>query len=202
MPEEIEHETQILGWCAGRLPVPTVLEKRNGILKMSELPGETLMELEMERAVEIMARGIGLVHAVPIDDCPFAANWTRRVAEAEARVQPGLIDASDFDEDNRGRPIDDIIRELKSFPPLPDVVCFTHGDACLQNFLAHDGQLSGIVDVGRAGIAHPAQDWALALRSVRDDLGQEAEELLWTYVPANCSNKELLRRFRLLDELF
>lgn len=200
--EDLDNEARILEWCAGRLPVPTILEKRPGILKMSELPGKNLTEVPMEQAVEIIARGIGLVHTASIEDCPFVANWTRRVAEGEARAQAGLIDESDFDEDNRGRSIDDILCELKSFLPLPNVACFTHGDACLQNFLANDGQLSGIVDVGRAGIAHPAQDWALALGSVRDDLGQEAEELLWTRVPADCADKELLRRFRLLNELF
>jgi aminoglycoside phosphotransferase len=37
----------------------------------------------------------------------------------------------------------------------------------LENFLARDGKLSGIVDMSRSGITHPAQDWALALRSIR-----------------------------------
>ena len=200
--EDLDTEAQILEWCAGRLPVPTVLEKGPCFLRMSELPGKDLAEVPMEQAVDAIACGIGLVHAVPLEDCPFVANWTRRLVEGEARARAGLIDESDFDEDNRGRSIDDILRELKSFPPLPDVACFTHGDACLQNFLAYDGRLSGIVDVGRAGIAHPAQDWALALRSVRDDFGQDAEELLWRHVPPDCADKELLRRFRLLDELF
>ena len=110
-----------------------------------------MSELSVQQAVEVIARGIQLIHAVPIEDCPFFADWTLRLAEGEARARAGLIDESDFDEDNRGRSIDDILLELKSLPPLPDVACLTHGDACLQNFLAHDGQLSGIVDVGRAG---------------------------------------------------
>jgi aminoglycoside 3'-phosphotransferase-2 len=200
--QELDKEARILEWCTGRLPVPTVLEAGPGFLRISELPGRNLAEAPMGQAVEAIARGIALVHAVSIEDCPFVANWTRRLAEGEARAWAGLIDESDFDEDNRGREIEDILCELKSFPPLPDMACFTHGDACLQNFLAHEGQLSGIVDVGRAGIAHPAQDWALALRSVRDNLGQDAEALLWRYVPSDCADKELLRRFRLLDELF
>ena len=198
--EELDNEARILEWCV--LPVPTVLEKGSGFLRMSDLLGKNLAEVPMEQAVEIIARGIELVHAVPIEDCPFVADWTRRVAEGEARARAGLIDESDFDEDNRGRSIDDILRELKSYPSLPEVACFTHGDACLQNFLAHEGLLSGIVDVGRAGIAHPGQDWALALRSVRDDFGEDAEELLWRHVPPDCADQELLRRFRLLDELF
>jgi aminoglycoside phosphotransferase len=199
---EIDNEARILDWCAGRLPVPKVLESRAGMLKMSEIPGKNLTELPVEDAIEIIVCAIRLVHSVSIKDCPFVADWTRRIAEGETRAHAGLIDGSDFDEENRGRSIADIVRELKSFPPLPDIGCFTHGDACLQNFLAHDGQLSGIIDVGRAGIAHPAQDWALALRSVHGEFGHEAEALLWKHVPTVCADKQLLRRFRLLDELF
>src|SRR5690242_16026978 len=147
LAEEVENEAQILDWCAGRLPVPEVIERRAGILKMSDLPGTDLTGLPMEQAVEIIAGAIELVHSLSIEDCPFVAGWTQRIAEGEARAHAGLIDGSDFDEDNRGRCIAGIIGELKSFPPLPDVACFTHGDACLENFLAHDGQLSGIVDV-------------------------------------------------------
>jgi hypothetical protein len=39
--------------------------------------------------------------------------------------------------------------------------------------LGHKGELSGIVDLSRAEITHPAQDWALALRSMRRNFGAE-----------------------------
>ncbi len=64
------------------------------------------------------------------------------------------------------------------------------------------GRLSGIVDVGRAGIAHPAQDWALALRSMRGRFGSEGEQRFRQHIPSYCNDEELLRRFCLLDELF
>jgi len=89
-----------------------------------------------------------------------------------------------------------------SLPVPPDVFCFTHGDACLPNFLTDGERLTGIVDLGRAGVAHPAQDWALALRSMRDNLGLEAEQKLREHLPAHCADEDLLRQFRLLDELF
>jgi len=113
-----------------------------------------------------------------------------------------LVDESDFDEANLGRSPTDILAELQSLPPLPDLICFTHGDACLPNFLTHAGQLTGIVDLGRAGVAHPAQDWALALRSIRDNFGPDGERLLREHLPDHCGDEALLRRFRLLDELF
>lgn len=47
----------------------------------------------------------------------------------------------------------------------------THGDACLPNVLFSNGQLSGIVDVGNAGLAHPAVDLALGVWSLQYNLG-------------------------------
>jgi len=67
--------------------------------------------------------------------------------------------------------------------------------------ILRDDGLSWIEKHG-GGLLTQGRIWALALRSVRDDLGQDAEELLWTDVPSDCADKELLRRFRLLDELF
>ena len=96
----------------------------------------------------------------------------------------------------------DILAELQALPPVPPVSCFTHGDACLPNFLMEGGLLTGVVDLGRAGVAHQAQDWALALRSMRDNFGSEAEKLLRKHVPQYCEDEASLRRFRLLDELF
>jgi aminoglycoside phosphotransferase len=72
----------------------------------------------------------------------------------------------------------------------------------LPNFLSLNGELSGIVDLGRAGVTHPAQDWALALRSMRFNFGADGERLLRPRIPANCADEKLLRRFRLLDEFF
>ena len=114
----------------------------------------------------------------------------------------GLIDESDFDEDNMGRSPSDILAELRSMPQLPETCCFTHGDACLPNFLTHGSELTGIIDVGRAGVTHPAQDWALAIRSVRANFGSAGERLLRQHLPPHSQDEELLRRFRLLDELF
>ena len=120
----------------------------------------------------------------------------------EVRVRAGLVDESDFDEINLGRTATDILAELRSQPPLTDGTCFTHGDACLPNFLSEGGQLTGIVDLARAGVTHPAQDWALALRSMGNNFGSEAEKSLRKHVPQHCEDEALLRRFRLLDELF
>lgn len=139
---------------------------------------------------------------MPAEGCPFRADWATRLHQAEHRVRCGLVDERDFDDVNLGRTAADILAELQSLPPVPPVSRFTHGDACLPNFLTQGGRLTGVVDLGRAGVAHPALDWALALRSMRDNFGSEAEQSLRKHVPQHCEDEALLRRFRLLDELF
>jgi aminoglycoside phosphotransferase len=191
-----------MNWCASRLPVPQVIRQSAGFLMMTELPGVNLDEVSLEIAVSVLVDALTRVHALPIQGCPFSAHWTLRVSQAEQRMCAGLVNEAEFDEENLGRRPADVLAELKSLPPLPDLVCFTHGDACLPNFLSQDGRLSGIVDWGRAGITHPAQDWALALRSLRSRFGLEGERLLRAHVPVHSAGEDLLRRFCLLDEFF
>jgi aminoglycoside phosphotransferase (APT) family kinase protein len=148
------------------------------------------------------AEALHRIHSMATAGCPFRADWVTRLHRAEHRIRCGLVDERDFDEVNLGRTAADILAELQSLPALPPVSRFTHGDACLPNFLTQDGLLTGIVDLGGAGVAHPAQDWALALRSMRNNFGSEAEQSLRTHVPQHCEDEALLRRFLLLDELF
>jgi len=189
-------------WCAGRLPVPEVLSVDAGVLTTSALPGVDLTEAAIDCAVALTAQALHLIHSVPTQDCPFRADWATRLHQAEQRVRCGLVDASSFEEANLGRTADDILAELQSLPPVPPEPCFVHGDACLPNFLTQDGLLTGIVDLGRAGVGHPAQDWALALRSMRNNFGLEAENALRAHMPRHCQDQALLARFLLLDELF
>ena len=192
----------MLTWCQPWLPVPRVLNAEPGLIEMSVLPGVNLTEASADQAVATINEALRLIHAVPVDGCVFQASWPVRLEQAERRVLAGLVDEADFDEVNRGRTAAEIFSELVSLPVPPDVACFTHGDACLPNFLTDGERLTGIVDLGRAGVAHPAQDWALALRSLHDNQGSEAEQKLREHLPAHCADEDLLRQFRLLDELF
>jgi aminoglycoside phosphotransferase len=195
-------EAAIMNWCVPRLPVPRVIHHEPGFLSMTLLPGVTLDKVSPQIAVRVLVEALNRIHSIPVEECPFSAAWTLRVNQAEERFLAGLVDPTDFDQENFGRESAVMIAELKSFPPLPDVVSFTHGDACLENFLTVDGRLSGILDWGRAGVTHPAQDWALALRSVASQFGPEGERMLREDVPAHSASPVLQRRLRLLDEFF
>ena len=199
---EIAKEAAVLRWCTGRLPVARVLREDRNVLEMFDLPGRPLNECSMELTGHLLAETIHRMHALPVGECLFTADWDLRLHEALARVRGGLVDESDFDEMDQGRSAEDILEELTAFPALPKLRCFTHGDATLENFLGDQDSLSGIVDLARAGLAHPAQDWALALRSIGSTFGTEAALQFRGHIPASCADEALLRRFCLLDELF
>ncbi len=46
--------------------------------------------------------------------------------------------------------------------------------------------------MGRGGIAQPAHNWALALRSMRDNFGVSGERLLREYLPEPFADEDLL----------
>lgn len=199
---DIAREAEALRWCEEYLPVARLLDHRPGMLILSELPGSPLSESPADICSAVLASALAEIHAVPIGGCPLQAGWSLRIQEAETRLRAGLVDELDFDDANLGRSAESLFEELRSFPPLPERSCFTHGDATLENFLVHEGNLSGIVDMGRSGITHPAQDWALALRSMRHHFGTDGERQLRAYLPPDCTDASLLNRFLLLDEFF
>ncbi len=47
-----------------------------------------------------------------------------------------------------------------------------HGDFCLPNVLVRDGELSGLVDVGGAGLGNPEDDLAAGVWTLRYNYGQ------------------------------
>ncbi|VCY60640.1 aph(3')-Ic_1_X62115 [Escherichia coli] len=65
----------------------------------------------------------------------------------------GLVDASDFDDERNGWPVEQVWKEMhKLLPFSPDSVV-THGDFSLDNLIFDEGKLIGCIDVGRVGIA-------------------------------------------------
>lgn len=51
--------------------------------------------------------------------------------------------------------------------------CFIHGDFCLPNILARDGEISGFIDVEAGGIGDPWMDYAWCIWSLEYNLGTD-----------------------------
>jgi aminoglycoside phosphotransferase len=69
-----------------------------------------------------------------------------------------------------------------------------HGDYCLPNILVSDGKLSGLIDVGGAGLGDPRQDLAAGVWTLQYNFGKGfAREFLDAYGAPATTDKEIER---------
>jgi aminoglycoside phosphotransferase len=175
---------------------------------MSELPGSAT-ETVVPRLAELLQR----LHTVPRDTCPFDRWLAVTVPIALMRVEAGLVDEDDLDEERSGRSAYDLLADLVDQRPRAEelevsdlVVC--HGDACLPNFLVDPDslELTGMIDVHRLGVADRHLDLALATRSMSNaalnpTYGPDAAEALLAAYGRE-ADPWRLDFYRLLDEFF
>ncbi|WP_034386205.1 APH(3') family aminoglycoside O-phosphotransferase [Deinococcus sp. YIM 77859] len=203
-------ERERLRWLWRRVPVPAVVgyevTPTHEYLALSRLPGIPMSHpdaaLHPERVTDLLARALRELHALPVRECPFNMSLPVTLRLARERVQAGVVDESDFDEERQGRSAAELLSELIRTRPETEDIVVTHGDACLPNVLLNGEYVEGFVDVGRAGLADRHADLALAWRSLRHNLGPEhAERFLDLYGRALVDERKLAY-YRLLDELF
>ena len=227
---EAEVQASRLVWLAGRLPVPRVYWQGPGTLLLEALPGRDASEPDQDPAlvVALLAEGLRRLHGLTAEDCPFDARPPVLLAQARHRMERGLVDEADFDEERLGRSAADLWEELLDLAPHApcEEAVFTHGDYCLPNVLIEAieppdpmgyvgghgggragghtsrGRLGGFVDLGRAGLGDPYRDLALAERSITSNLGRS-----WVapfFAAYGLPEPDPVRRrfYLLLDEFF
>jgi aminoglycoside phosphotransferase len=209
--DELSDERDRLLWLATTdLPAPEVLDwdddGESAALTTATAPGVPLSELPRE-AVPEGARSLGLflrrLHDMARESCPFE-RWLA-VTMGLAQVQTG--------EEREGRSAAELLDALVEDRPRAErletgdlVIC--HGDACLPNFLVDPGtfEVTGMIDVGRLGVADRHLDLALATRSMSDTslnpaYGPEATTAMLDAYGVTTDTWRL-DFYRLLDELF
>jgi len=207
---ELFDEAARLAWLAGRgLPCPEVVahesDGERSFLLMTALPGDDLVTaatLLPEGRVEILASALNTLHSLDIGSCPFDHRLDNRLATAEARLQAGLVDETDFDEARLGKSAFFLFDELQRLRPEAENLVVAHGDACLPNFMTADGRFSGYIDCCRLGVADRYQDIALACRSVSYNLGEEFVRLFLNAYGLSIIDPERVEYYQLLDEFF
>lgn len=204
--KQLEREYVRLQWAAGRLPAPRVLafasDAGRAYLLLDELPGtpvEFATELAVAERVAHLAKTMRSLHESPITGCPFDMRIRERLLDAEANVRRGDVDEADFDADRAGRSATSILDELRAWPPFQEDLVLTHGDFTPANILI---QPTGMLDLGRLGVADRYQDIALALRHVEADFGPAWRETFTRAYGIADIDESKLAFFRLLDELF
>lgn len=205
---ELPGEYERLRWLtATAIPCPQPLDFHSDSarhwLVMTALPGSDLSgtDLPREQVVEIAADALRRLHSFDPAECPFDHRAARRIADARSRIEAGLVDAEDFDDDHRGRTPGSLFDELVRLAPKGEDLVVTHGDACLANLLANDDGFTGFIDTGRLGVADRHQDLALMVREIAGDHGEVfAAQFLQHY--GIRADPERMHFYRLLDEFF
>lgn len=202
-------EKRKLDWLENRLPVPKVLSFAEGktyeYLLLSEICGvdasDDSLKTDVLRTIGELAKGLKMIHKLPIKDCPFDARLEYKIKLARERMISGLVEEEDFDEERRGRTAEDLFQELIATVPKAEDLVFTHGDYCLPNIILENGNLSGFIDLGNAGVADKYQDIALLERSVRYNFGEQWIRYLYQQLALE-PDKQKSRFYMLLDEFF
>lgn len=177
---DLTAERDRLDWLhqvAPELAVPGVVswgEDADGSwLVTAALPGRSAVDPHWRDRPDVAGRAIGralrrLHDRLPAGECPF--DWT---VPARLAFVPGAgrQDPRRWHEDLRHLTATRAVELVRQPPPIDRlVVC--HGDPCVPNtLLSDDGAPSGLVDLGRLGVADRWADLAVATWSMEWNFG-------------------------------
>ncbi|MDQ3802202.1 MAG: aminoglycoside 3'-phosphotransferase [Acidobacteriota bacterium] len=200
-----------LDWLRNWLPVPKVLsfasDEEIDYLLLSAIGGvdasDDSLKTDVPRVIAELVGGLKMIHALPVENCPFDERIERKIRLAEKMTKDNLVDEDDFDEQRRGRSAESLFRELiENKPTAGEDLVFTHGDYCVPNVILENGKLAGFVDWGNAGVADRYQDIALLTRSVIYNFGKEYEKSVFEAYGIRQPDWKKIHFYRLLDEFF
>lgn len=207
---DIVAEHARLAWLQGRVAVPNVLHfaatDEAAWLLTTAVPGRMVEEAIEDRGapreaiVEAMALFLRTVHALPVADCPFDASHSVRLADAGRNIAAGLVPEDEFDAERADWTAEQVWNALHAEMPTAFDRVVTHGDFSTGNiFVDADNRVTGIIDVGRLGVADRYQDLAILWNNL-EEFGLGAH-LLRAYGEAE-PDMARLRFHLMLDELF
>lgn len=208
---DLVDEMARLRWLAKHIPVPAiehfVITPGEAWLLMTALPGKTAYQVLEERpqdsmaVVDALADFLRRLHAIPIRDCPFNSDHVYGLSLARKRIDSGLVEEDDFDEEREGWTAEQVWHAMHKLLPIAADPVVTHGDFSLDNLLMVDGKIVGCIDVGRVGIADRYQDLAILWNCLGEFGGDLQGRFLARYgVPSPDQGK--LQFHLMLDELF
>jgi aminoglycoside phosphotransferase len=127
-----------------------------------------------------------------------------KLATALRALNAGEVRTELFDEEHRGADPADLYATLLSMRPDDEDLVVTHGDYCTPNVLVDEEtlQLTGFVDLGRAGVADRHQDLALAARSIVYNFGDEWVQPFFEAYGEPSPDEAKMAFYKLLDEFY
>ncbi|MCM5557520.1 APH(3')-I family aminoglycoside O-phosphotransferase [Pleomorphomonas sp. JP5] len=209
--DAIAEEMARLRWLAGRLPVPRLVRfdctADEAWLLTTAITGRTAYQVLASdpagrpAVVDALAVFLRRLHAIPVAACPFIGDHVHRLAIARARIDAGLVDAGDFDEERAGWTAEQVWEGLQGLVPFAADPVVAHGDCSLDNLIVERHAVVGSIDVGRAGVADRYQDLAI-LWNCLDEFGPAMQRRLFRAYGIATPDERKLRFHLMLDELF
>lgn len=198
-------------WLQGKIPVPRIIEwvseEDIDYLLISEIKGKMLCDdfylKNPTLAVSLLANGIRLLHSIDVIDCPIHNGLNIKLKEAAENIRLDRVDMDDWESSSDGfSSPQDLLDFLNNNIPKKEEFVFTHGDYCLPNIFADKDRITGLIDLGRAGVADLWQDVALCIRSLWHNFRTKKYDTLLLKELGIPLNMEKLDYYILLDELF
>ena len=209
--DDVTDEMARLHWLLRYIPVPTIRQfvrtPDQAWLLMSALNGKTayqILEADADAGpavVDALAVFLRRLHAIPVHDCPFNSDHAFRLSHGRRRIDAGLVDADDFDEEREGWTAEQVWEAMQERLPFPADPVVTHGDFSLDNILMADGAVVGCIDVGRAGIADRYQDLAI-LWNCLGEFSPALQSRFFAQYGIAAPDERKLQFHLMLDELF
>lgn len=208
--ESLNDDKIIYEWLSGKIEVPEVIFYKKTAtyeaLCVTEIEGMTLEEMigsvADEKIIQLYAQTLKKLHSIPIENCTVQRNLADKLNTLKYRIAQGLVAADEFEEEYKQLSTKELFEQLLLKIPVDYEPVFTHGDYCFDNLLIKEGQLSGLIDIGRGGVADKYQDIALAIRSIRHELGEEYIGLFCKEYGLENLKEEKVFFYTLLDEFF
>lgn len=158
--------------------------------------------MKIHLVVNAVARGLRDLAGVDITEFPFDSTIDSKLRLAKDRINQGLIDMSDLEEEYRSFKTPEAIYDYLIHHRPKENLGFVHGDYCLPNIFVDENHNISFIDLGRAGIGDPYQDLALAVRSLKHNFHTDEYAPLLFDSLGITPDWEKINYYILMDELF
>jgi aminoglycoside phosphotransferase len=205
---EVEREIAMYQWLKGKLPTPSIIYQAiyegTSFLLLEKAEGEMLecpqFKDNPELLVRLAANGIKMLQSIDLRTCNFDSTIDNKLMKARESIDRGLANSIGESIYTKGMTTVEEVYEYLVTHKTTEELVFTHGDYCFNNYFTNGVEITGYIDMGKAGYGDKYQDIALCVRelSIYDS---KYVDMLFEFLEIE-PDYEKIKYYILLDELF